>query len=104
MNGEYGGVALDPGDLDPPHPEWAPGKCRGYGSKGSSDLLTQTFVDYSHDIAHLRDTRGLSASVYTQITDCETECNGLLTYDRILKTDALKIKAANDALTTEPAF
>lgn len=104
VNGEYGGIALDPGNLSPPHPEWAPGKCRGYGSKGSSDLLTQTFVDYSHDIAQLRDAHGLSASVYTQITDCETECNGMLTYDRIMKPDAQKIKAANDALTTEPMF
>lgn len=104
VNGEYGGIALDPGNLNPPHPEWAAGKCRGYGSKGSSDLLTQTFIDYSHDIAQLRDAHGLSASVYTQITDCETECNGMLTYDRIMKPNALRIKAANDALTTEPMF
>ena len=55
----------------------------------------------SHDIAKLRDTQGLSASVYTQLTDCETECNGVLTYDRILKPNAAKIKAANDALTGE---
>jgi hypothetical protein len=101
VNGEYGGIALDPGNLSPPHPEWAPGKCRGYGSKGSSELLTQTFVEYSKDIAKLRDTQGLSASVYTQLTDCETECNGVLTYDRILKPNAAKIKAANDALTGE---
>ena len=104
VNGEYGGIALDPGHLNPPHPEWAPGLCRGYGSKGSSELLTATFVDYSKDIAKLRDEQGLSASVYTQITDCETECNGLLTYDRILKPHAPQIKAANDALTVEPAF
>ena len=25
---------------------------------------------------------GLSAVIYTQLTDVETECNGLLTYDR----------------------
>ena len=56
----------------------------------------------SHDIAKLRDTQGLSASVYTQPTDCETECNGLLTYDRVLKLDAAGVKmvrSANDALT-----
>jgi len=28
------------------------------------------------------ETRGLSAAVYTQVTDVENECNGLLTYDR----------------------
>ena len=66
--------------------------------------MTETFVEYSHDIARLRDLHGLSASVYTQITDCETECNGLLTYDRLMKPDAQKIKAANDVLTVEPVF
>lgn len=30
----------------------------------------------------LRESFGLSAAVYTQTTDVETECNGLLTYDR----------------------
>src|SRR5207244_4115242 len=34
--------------------------------------------------------------VYTQITDVETEANGLLTYDRaVIKPDAEKIAAAN---------
>ena len=40
----------------------------------------------------------LSAAVYTQITDVETECNGLLTYDRLLKADPARIRAANGAL------
>ncbi len=26
--------------------------------------------------------RGLSAAIYTQTTDVEIECNGLMTYDR----------------------
>ena len=33
-------------------------------------------------VAKLRDEKGLSAAVYTQLTDVETECNGLMTYDR----------------------
>ncbi len=40
---------------------------------------------YSHvrkEIESQRRTRGLSAAVYTQITDVENECNGLMTYDR----------------------
>ena len=41
---------------------------------------------------------GVSAAVYTEITDVETECNGLMTYDRNLKVDAKRVKAANDAL------
>ncbi len=42
---------------------------------------------YSHvlqEIASQRQSRGLSAAVYTQITDVENECNGLMTYDRAI--------------------
>ena len=58
VNGEYGGFALDPGSLVPPHPEWAAGKCRGYGSKNSPQDLATAFVAYSKDIARLRDELG----------------------------------------------
>jgi hypothetical protein len=35
----------------------------------------------------------MSAAVYTQITDVETECNGLMTYDRaVIKLDTVVIK------------
>jgi len=37
----------------------------------------------------------LSAAVYTQITDVETELNGLMTYDRIAKCDPKAISLAN---------
>ena len=100
VNGEYGGIALDPGSLTKPRKEWAPGKCRGYKSAATPSYLTSTFVNYSVKIAQLCQDHGLSASVWTQITDCETECNGLLTYDRIMKSDhPATIKAANEALT-----
>ena len=37
--------------------------------------------------------RGLSAAIYTQITDVEHEINGLITYDRkIIKIDKNKIR------------
>ena len=43
--------------------------------------------------------KGLSASVYTQLSDVEGEINGLLTYDRkVLKVDKKLIKRANDLL------
>jgi hypothetical protein len=42
---------------------------------------------------------GLNAAVYTQLTDVETELNGLFTYDRAaLKMDARAVKAANQQL------
>ena len=50
---------------------------------------------YERDvIAHIG--KGLSATVYTQLTDVEDEVNGLLTYDRkVLKVDAELIKDIN---------
>ena len=48
----------------------------------------------------LKESPGLSAAVYTQITDVETECNGLMTYDReIVKPDlSAQFAAANRKL------
>ena len=47
------------------------------------------------EIVRLRD-EGLCAAVYTQLSDVETECNGLVTYDReVVKVDAERIARAN---------
>jgi len=53
----------------------------------------------------LRDSVGLSGAIYTQLTDVETECNGLLTYDRAVeKLDPLLARAANEQLNTNQFF
>jgi len=40
--------------------------------------------------------QGLSADVYTQTTDVETEVNGLMTYDRaVIKMDLDKVAETN---------
>lgn len=45
---------------------------------------------------------GLSATVYTQLTDVEDETNGLITYDRkVIKIDEEKIREVNEALYRE---
>lgn len=45
---------------------------------------------------------GLSATVYTQLSDVEDETNGLLTYDRkVVKIDEEKMKKANSILYDE---
>ena len=45
--------------------------------------------------------KDFSAAVYSQITDVETEMNGLMTYDRkLVKVDADKVKAANEKLAS----
>lgn len=39
---------------------------------------------------------GLSGCVYTQLSDVEDECNGLVTYDRkVLKINPRRLKAIN---------
>jgi hypothetical protein len=46
--------------------------------------------------------QGLSASVFTQLTDVEREVNGLMTYDRhVLKINPEVMKKLNDALNQE---
>ncbi len=43
--------------------------------------------------------RGLSASIYTQLSDVESEVNGLLTYDReVFKFDLSQLKSLNQAI------
>ena len=43
--------------------------------------------------------RGLSATVYTEVSDVEDELNGLLTYDRkVVKVDVEAFKAINDTI------
>ena len=42
---------------------------------------------------------GLSATVYTQLSDVEDEVNGLITYDRkVIKVDVEKIKYLNSLI------
>lgn len=88
--GEFGGLGLAvEGHL------W---KKENWGYKGMKDArqLTRTYEKYIQDAYALRQSTGLSAVVYTQITDVEVECNGLLTYDReVIKPDLDRIAAAN---------
>ena len=44
--------------------------------------------------------KGLSATVYTQVSDVEFEVNGMLTYDReIVKLDEATVKELNAKMT-----
>jgi len=56
-------------------------------------------VDYISRLRDLFDSKGVVAGVYTQITDVECECNGLYTYDRLVKVDdKARIRQANQAI------
>jgi beta-galactosidase/beta-glucuronidase len=89
--GEFGGLGL----ATPGH-NWDPTKTWGYrGVKDGADL-TRQYERLLQGCYRLKESPGISAVVYTQVTDVETEANGLLTYDRaVLKVDAERVAAAN---------
>lgn len=74
--GEFGGLGLPiEGHA------WAK---RSWGYKGTNSIegLTRGYEKLLAKAWELKDSAGLSAVIYTQLTDVETEGNGLLTYDR----------------------
>lgn len=57
------------------------------------------YQDYVNQIRVMRDTIGLSAAIYSQLTDVERETTGLLTYDRAaLKVDVNQLSTINSSL------
>ena len=93
VNGEFGGITMNV----PGHRWENQANVMGYGATlDSSWLATKRFQDLMKTAYRLRDERGMSAAVYTQLTDVEQEINGLLTYDRsIIKMDEKIVTAAN---------
>ena len=88
--GEYGGIALKvPGHM------WREGQGGGYLPATSPIDLLDKYSEVTNKLKDLRDNHGLSAAIYTQTTDVETEINGLLTYDRVPKVDLALIAKAN---------
>jgi hypothetical protein len=92
--GEFGGLGLKIDGHTWTAQTW------GYRGVEDLDALTRQYQELLARTHELKET-GLSAAIYTQITDVETECNGLLTYDRrIIKADADSIAAANRGIST----
>ena len=79
---------------------WNKAKSFGYQMYNSKASLTEAYRKL-HDHQIIRAIKkGLSASVYTQVSDVEFEVNGILTYDReIVKIDEEVIKRINKDLT-----
>lgn len=74
--GEYGGLGLAlPGHLCVENQNW------GYQTFGNQDELEPQYVRVTGALRGMIGL-GLSAAIYTQTTDVETEVNGLATYDR----------------------
>jgi beta-galactosidase/beta-glucuronidase len=92
--GEFGGLGLPVQGHT-----WQQEK-KNWGYKGfkTPQELTEAYLALLDKLRPLI-KNGLSAAVYTQTTDVETEVNGFMTYDRaMIKADAEKITAANKSL------
>ena len=88
--GEYGGIGWAHKDH-----LWEPNRNWGYVQFNSSKEVTDEYVKYAEQLMQLIHA-GLSAAVYTQITDVEVEVNGLMTYDRkLVKVDADRVRKVN---------
>jgi hypothetical protein len=95
--GEFGGLGLPLKGHT-----WQDEKNWGYRTFKTREELTSAYLTLIENLRSLIDG-GLSAGVYTQITDVEIEVNGLMTYDRaLIKMDADKITAANKRLYLPP--
>lgn len=54
----------------------------GYGHHKDAESLTKAYLKLLEDQVKPLIPKGLSAAIYTQLSDIETEINGYLTYDR----------------------
>jgi hypothetical protein len=91
--GEFGGLGFPvKGHL------WDESKAWGYVSYKNADELTDAYQELI-DKLHPYVSEGISAAIYTQVSDVENEVNGMLTYDRaIIKMDPERLKRISDRL------
>jgi hypothetical protein len=92
VNGEYGGISYEiDGHL------WKPGERFAYpGQVDNADDFLQSYGLKTGQLFGWTQNKGLNAYVYTQLTDVETERNGLVTYDRkVIKAPAEDLTQLN---------
>ncbi|MCE9546614.1 MAG: glycoside hydrolase family 2 [Planctomycetia bacterium] len=88
--GEFGGLGLKVDGHTWTKNTW------GYKGAADAEALTSGYEQLLAKAWGMKDNPGLSAVIYTQLTDVETEANGLLTYDRAInKVDVARAAAAN---------
>ncbi len=87
--GEFGGLGLRVHGRMWTDQDW------GYAVLQSPQELADKYAGFYAEVRRLAAQAGLCGAVYTQLTDVETEANGLLTYDRSgFKVDPALIRAA----------
>ena len=82
-------------------PSWG---CRSRGPFDAStgEQYAQIYYNLSLQFAQLKQApTAFSGGVYDCWTDVETECDGFLSYDRVVKVPVATMRAANAMLTKE---
>ena len=75
----------------------------GYGGYESAEALTEAYEKLFENEVLPAMKKGMSAFVYTQLSDIENEANGLLTYDReVLKPEAEAVRKYNLMIRNYP--
>lgn len=81
---------------------WNPAAEFGYRKFRTPEALTDAYIALLEDELRPLIEAGLSAAVYTQLTDVEIEVNGYVTYDRAVeKMDLERVAAAHRRLLGE---
>lgn len=74
-------------------------KMFGYKIYNSKQSLTKAYAKLFNKTIIPQISKGLSATVYTQVTDVEDELNGIMTYDRrVMKIDKADLKKINSKI------
>ncbi len=97
--GEFGGIGFNiDGHL------WDPSRVMQYITVANEEEYLSTYEAYMEMLGSYKTNNGLSAGVYTEITDVEIELNGLMTYDRLDKADISRIRAANELVINHDIY
>lgn len=89
--GEFGGLGL----VVTNH-SWTNAHNWGYRMEPDGQGLAKTYAGLIQEVRSMNAIQDLSAAVYTQATDVETECNGLMSYDRaVSKLNPMFLAEAN---------
>jgi Concanavalin A-like lectin/glucanases superfamily/Glycosyl hydrolases family 2, sugar binding domain/Glycosyl hydrolases family 2/Glycosyl hydrolases family 2, TIM barrel domain len=93
IDGEHGGFGLKTSN----HMWFGDGQA--YEMEPDSATLTRKYVENQQAVLTSAKSCGISAAIYTQITDVEGELNGFFTYDRqVAKMDLKQVKAINQKI------
>ena len=90
--GEFGGLGLEIKNHTWKDNNWS------YYTVKNEEELTGNYTMYINRLKDELVPQGISAAIYTQVTDCEGEINGLMTYDRFEVKIYDSIKKVNEEL------